>query len=70
MKKLIALMLVASFTGAVIAQQAPVQNRPVSTAPQTGPATAKTVPGIDDKNKKKHHRHHHRHHEKPATATK
>lgn len=58
MKKLIALMLVASFTGAVIAQQA---------APQTKPAApAKTAPAVDkDKKEKKHHKHHHRHH-KPA----
>jgi len=63
MKKLIALMLVASFTGAVIAQQAVPQ--------QTAPAT-KMVEHRDDKDKdkdKKHHRHHHhRHHEKKEAA--
>ncbi len=49
MKKLIALMLVVCFTGAVIAQQAPQQ---------TAPAQAHQV----DKDKKKHH-HHRRHKE-------
>jgi hypothetical protein len=47
MKKLIALMLLVSFTGAVIAQQAPRTNTP---------------PVEKDKKEKKHHRHHHRHH--------
>jgi len=57
MKKLIALMLVASLTGAVIAQQsAPQQAAPAARTAQAGPANK-----MDDKDKK-HHRHHHRHH--------
>jgi Ni/Co efflux regulator RcnB len=50
MKKLIALMLVASFTGAVIAQQ----------APQTPAPAQVNHMDKDGKDKKKHH--HHRHH--------
>ncbi len=71
MKKLIALMLVASLTGAVIAQQAAPQQTAPARTNQTGPSTAtgKTAP-MDEKDKKHHHRHHHRHHEKPAQATK
>ncbi|HTB31853.1 MAG TPA: hypothetical protein VK808_07495 [Bacteroidia bacterium] len=66
MKKLIALMLVASFTGAVIAQQAPTQTRPAGPMP-----TAQADPNHkDDKDKKHHRHHHHRHHEKAAQATK
>jgi hypothetical protein len=66
MKKLIALMLVASFTGAVIAQQAAPQPKPA------GPmATAQADPNHkEDKDKKHHRHHHHRHHEKAAQATK
>jgi hypothetical protein len=51
MKKLIALLLVASFTGAVVAQ-----TTPQSTAPQT-----KSAPALSkDKKEKKHRRHHHK----------
>jgi Ni/Co efflux regulator RcnB len=46
MKKLIVLVLLASFTGAVIAQQAPTQ---------AGPAQAHV--DKDKKEKKKHHHH-------------
>lgn len=67
MKKLIVLMLVASFTGAVIAQQAaPAQTTPAAHSAQTG----KIAP-MDEKDKKHHHgHHHHRHHAKPGAAIK
>lgn len=54
MKKLIALMLVASFTGAVIAQQAPQQTPPAKQAK------------VDKDKKKHHHPRHHRHEHKPT----
>jgi hypothetical protein len=59
MKKLIALMLVVSVTGAVIAQQATPQPK-TSPAPISNKTNAPMDPGKDKD--KKHHRHHHRHH--------
>jgi len=55
MKKLIVIVMLASFTGAVIAQQAPSQ--------QQGPSQAHV--DKDKKEKKKHH-HHKRHEHKPT----
>jgi Ni/Co efflux regulator RcnB len=53
MKKLIVLALLASLTGAAIAQS----------ATQTKPATMSAVNADKDKDKdKKHHHHHHHHH--------
>jgi hypothetical protein len=69
MKKLIALMLVVSFTGAVIAQQnvpqSSVQAKPAVKAP------ANNEPSKNDKEKdKKKHHHHHSHLDKPGEGKK
>lgn len=54
MKKLIAIVMLASFAGAVIAQQVPQQ----TTAPRAH---------VDkDKKEKRKHHHHHRHEHKPT----
>jgi hypothetical protein len=65
MKKLIAMLVITSITGAVFAQQAgPSQTLPAK------PATtvARADKDKDAKDKKKHHRHHHEH--KKAAVTK
>jgi len=52
-------MLVASFTGAVIAQQTAPQTK--STVPAKATKTVAPAAKTEKKDKKKHHRHH-RHH--------